>query len=217
MEEGGGGETSSKRGAFMVQEADAIPQSDLTVHFRLHDPDFAAEVGLPPSSARLMRGFGADAKEMYEQASTIVSDASSVFMLYLSRWSSLCTERDSRSWASLPGQEPVLFKDTIKANIACGKNEQVSEEEIIAVAEARPPIHFLPRTRVQLSGGQKERIAIARAILKDPKLLHLDEATSVLEAVLEHIVPDALDRVTVGRTTVVVAHWLSTITVVCGR
>ncbi|KAM0901678.1 hypothetical protein ACQ4PT_019834 [Festuca glaucescens] len=237
MEEGGGGETSSKRGAFMVQEADAIPQSDLTVHFRLHDPDFAAEVypegthlivllierpiicnvRARPNLVESTSGSSDLQMEMYEQASTIVSDASSVFMLYLSRWSSLCTERDSRSWASLPGQEPVLFKDTIKANIACGKNEQVSEEEIIAVAEARPPIHFLPRTRVQLSGGQKERIAIARAILKDPKLLHLDEATSVLEAVLEHIVPDALDRVTVGRTTVVVAHWLSTITVVCGR
>lgn len=122
----------------------------------------------------------------------------------------------------LVGQEPVLFNDTIRANITYGKSGEVTEEEVMAVAKAANAHEFisgLPQgydtvvgeKGIQLSGGQKQRVAIARAIIKDPKILLLDEATSALDAESERIVQDALDRVMVSRTTVVVAHRLSTI------
>lgn len=122
----------------------------------------------------------------------------------------------------LVSQEPVLFNDTIRANIAYGKHEETTEEEIAAAAKAANAHEFISsmpqgyNTSVgergtQLSGGQKQRIAIARAILKDPRILLLDEATSALDAESESVVQDALDRVMLGRTTVTVAHRLSTI------
>lgn len=122
----------------------------------------------------------------------------------------------------LVSQEPILFNETIRSNIAYGKKGDVTEEEIIAatkVANAHNFISGLPNgydtsvgeRGVQLSGGQKQRIAIARAILKDPKILLLDEATSALDTESERIVQEALDNVMVNRTTVVVAHRLTTI------
>jgi ATP-binding cassette, subfamily B (MDR/TAP), member 1 len=122
----------------------------------------------------------------------------------------------------LVSQEPVLFSDTMHANIAYGKQGEVTEEEIIAAAKAANAHDFissLPQgysstvgeRGTQLSGGQKQRVAIARAILKEPRILLLDEATSALDAEAERIVQDALDQVMISRTTVIVAHRLSTI------
>ncbi|KAL5996684.1 ATP-binding cassette sub- B member 9 [Asimina triloba] len=127
-----------------------------------------------------------------------------------------------RQQMGLVSQEPVLFNDTIRANITYGTEGDISEEEIIAVAKAANVHHLisgLPQgydtcvgeRGTQLSGGQKQRIAIARAILKNPKILLLDEATSALDVESEHIVQEALDKVMVNRTTIVVAHRLSTI------
>ncbi|XP_056175493.1 ABC transporter B family member 9-like [Syzygium oleosum] len=127
-----------------------------------------------------------------------------------------------RRQLGLVGQEPILFNETIRDNIAYGKQGGVTEDEIIAAAKASNAHNFissLPQgydtsvgeRGVQLSGGQKQRIAIARAILKNPKILLLDEATSALDAESERIVQEALDRVMVNRTTVVVAHRLTTI------
>lgn len=121
----------------------------------------------------------------------------------------------------LVGQEPVLFNESIRANIAYGR-EGAKENEIIAAAKAANAHSFiqgLPQgfdtsvgeRGVQFSGGQKQRIAIARAILKDPRILLLDEATSALDAESERLVQEALDRVMVDRTTVVVAHRLTAI------
>lgn len=122
----------------------------------------------------------------------------------------------------LVSQEPVLFNDTIRANIAYGKDGNATEVEIIAAAELANAHKFISALQngydtivgergTQLSGGQKQRVAIARAIVKSPKVLLLDEATSALDAESERVVQDALDRVMVNRTTIVVAHRLSTI------
>ncbi|KAF8408980.1 hypothetical protein HHK36_005050 [Tetracentron sinense] len=127
-----------------------------------------------------------------------------------------------RQQMGLVSQEPILFNETIRTNIAYGKHGEASEDEIIAATKAANAHSFISglphgyetsvgERGIQLSGGQKQRIAIARAIIKDPKILLLDEATSALDAESERVVQDALDRVMVNRTTVVVAHRLSTI------
>nr|KYP57754.1 ABC transporter B family member 4 [Cajanus cajan] len=127
-----------------------------------------------------------------------------------------------RQQMGLVSQEPVLFNDTIRANIAYGKGGDATEAEIIAAAVLANAHKFVSSLQqgydtlvgergIQLSGGQKQRVAIARAIVKSPKILLLDEATSALDAESERVVQDALDRVRVDRTTIVVAHRLSTI------
>ncbi|KAL7100874.1 hypothetical protein ACP275_08G021900 [Erythranthe tilingii] len=126
-----------------------------------------------------------------------------------------------RSQMGLVNQEPALFATTILENILYGKPDATMAEVEAAssAANAHSFITLLPNgystqvgeRGVQLSGGQKQRIAIARAMLKDPKILLLDEATSALDAGSESIVQEALDRLMIGRTTVVVAHRLSTI------
>ncbi|CAI9758623.1 unnamed protein product [Fraxinus pennsylvanica] len=130
--------------------------------------------------------------------------------------------RSLRKHIALVSQEPTLFADTIRRNITYGASEHIDEAEIIAVAKAANAHNFISGLKdgyntwcgdrgLQLSGGQKQRIAIARAILKNPAILLLDEATSALDSHSEKVVQDAIERVMVGRTSVVVAHRLSTI------
>ncbi|XP_068642203.1 putative multidrug resistance protein [Aristolochia californica] len=129
--------------------------------------------------------------------------------------------RSLRKHIALVGQEPTLFAGTIRENISYG-SEKVSEAEITDAAHAANAHEFVSCLKegydtwcgergVQLSGGQKQRIAIARAILKNPAILLLDEATSALDSQSEKLVQEALERVMVGRTSIVVAHRLSTI------
>ena len=118
-------------------------------------------------------------------------------------------------------QETLLFDDTARANIAYGR-EEVPDGKVISAAKAANAHEFITElpegydTRIGeggvfLSGGQRQRLAIARAILKDPPILILDEATSSLDSASERLVRDALDRLVQDRTTFVIAHRLSTI------
>ncbi|KAB0375665.1 hypothetical protein FD755_012308, partial [Muntiacus reevesi] len=128
-----------------------------------------------------------------------------------------------RSQIAIVSQEPVLFNCSIADNIAYGDNSRVvSMNEIREVAKAANIHSFIEglpekyNTHVglkgtQLSGGQKQRLAIARALLRKPKILLLDEATSALDNESEKVVQHALDKVSKGRTCVVVTHRLSTI------
>ena len=129
--------------------------------------------------------------------------------------------RSLREQIGVVMQEPVLFAESIAENIRYGKPGATDEEvrRAAALANAASFVETLPdgyetlvgERGVRLSGGQKQRVAIARAVLKDPRVLILDEATSALDAESEHLVQEALDRLMRGRTTIVIAHRLSTV------
>lgn len=118
-------------------------------------------------------------------------------------------------------QETVLFSGTIRDNILYGKLN-ATETEIMAAAKAANAYDFimglphkfdtiLGERGARLSGGQKQRLAIARVFIKNPKILILDEATSALDSESENLIQEALERLMVGRTTVIIAHRLSTV------
>ena len=129
--------------------------------------------------------------------------------------------RTYRSHISVVPQQPMLFSGTLRDNICYGKTD-VSDElllEAILDANLTEFIESLPdglnsivgEAGARLSGGQRQRIAIARALIRNPQFILFDEATSALDTISETLVQEALDRLTKGRTTFVVAHRLSTI------
>jgi subfamily B ATP-binding cassette protein MsbA len=131
------------------------------------------------------------------------------------------TKLSLRRQIGIVPQETALFSDTIRENIRYG-NLDATQAEIEAAAQAANAREFImnaPRgydtlvgeRGIKLSGGQRQRIAIARAILKNPRILILDEATSSLDSESEHLVQEALERLMHARTTFVIAHRLSTI------
>jgi ABC-type multidrug transport system fused ATPase/permease subunit len=126
-----------------------------------------------------------------------------------------------RSQMAIVPQDVFLFGGTIRENIAYGKPD-ATRDEIIAAAKQANAWEFIQRfpegldtivgeRGIQLSGGQRQRIAIARAVLKDPRILILDEATSALDSESEKLVQDALEKLMEGRTSIVIAHRLSTV------
>ncbi len=141
----------------------------------------------------------------------------------------LFDNRDSRNFpiTSLRAQMAIVMQDvflfggSIRENIAYGRPE-ASEKEIIDAAIQANAWDFIQsfpdkldtivgERGIQLSGGQRQRIAIARAVLKNPKILILDEATSSLDSESERLVQEALEKLMKGRTSVVIAHRLATV------
>ena len=127
-----------------------------------------------------------------------------------------------RALTGIVSQDTVLFNDTVRSNIMYGGSGRYTEEQIAAAASAANADAFirelpngydtvLGERGTRLSGGQRQRIAIARALLTDPPILILDEATSSLDAESERLVQEAIDRLLAGRTVFVIAHRLSTV------
>ena len=134
---------------------------------------------------------------------------------------SACTQQSLRSQVAYVPQEALLFHRSIRENISYGRPDATEEQIRLAAAQANA-LEFIDRlpsgmdTRVgergvKLSGGQRQRVAIARAILADCPILVLDEATSALDSESEALVQDALENLMRGRTSIVVAHRLSTV------
>ncbi|MDD3190533.1 MAG: ABC transporter ATP-binding protein [Candidatus Pacebacteria bacterium] len=130
--------------------------------------------------------------------------------------------KDLRGNIAIVPQDVSMFNDTVRSNLIYGRPDATEEEieNAIRAANVEDFVKNFPNGMeeevgergVQLSGGQKQRIAIARAILKDPKILILDEATSSLDSKSESLVQEAMQKLMKGRTTFVIAHRLSTIT-----
>jgi subfamily B ATP-binding cassette protein MsbA len=126
-----------------------------------------------------------------------------------------------RSLMSIVTQEPILFNDTIANNIKLGK-EDATQEEIITAAKVANAHNFIIQKEIgyetnigdrggKLSGGERQRLTIARALIKNPPILILDEATSSLDTESERLVQDAINNMMQNRTSIVIAHRLSTI------
>ena len=129
--------------------------------------------------------------------------------------------RSVREQISIVTQEPILFNDTIKNNIRLGKQD-ASEEEVADAARVANAYHFITTKEAafntnigdrgsKLSGGERQRLTIARAVIKNPPILILDEATSSLDTESERLVQDAINKMMQNRTSIVIAHRLSTI------
>ena len=131
------------------------------------------------------------------------------------------TQRSLRQQVGVVQQDVFLFADSILNNIRCGKPEATEEEVIRAaqLAEIYDDIQAMPdgletyvgERGTLLSGGQKQRISIARIFLKNPPVLILDEATSALDSVTEAKLQETFERLSEGRTTIIIAHRLSTV------
>jgi subfamily B ATP-binding cassette protein MsbA len=129
--------------------------------------------------------------------------------------------KDLRNLMGIVTQEPILFNDTIRANISLG-NEKASIDEIISAASIANAHLFIENKEEgyaslvgdrgsKLSGGERQRLTIARAVLKNPPILILDEATSSLDTESEKWVQDAINNLMKDRTSIIIAHRLSTI------
>ena len=183
----------------------------------LKDLSVVAEAG---KTTALVGASGAGKSTIFNLLTRLVDPQSGQITIGGAAVSDLAFE-DLRGMFSVVSQEALLFDETLRENILLGRTD-VSEERLKEVMDAAHVSDFLPKlangldTLVgprgsALSGGQRQRVVIARALLRDTPILLLDEATSALDAQSEKVVQQALDRLSGGRTTLVIAHRLSTV------
>lgn len=202
----------------------AIAFEDITFHYPAR-PDFAALNGvsfaIEPGETVALVGPSGAGKSTVLQLLLRFYDADSGRILLDGTPLDTMARADFRRALALVPQDPVIFAASARENIRFGRPE-ASDAEVEDAARAAAAHDFLSalpqgydtyvgERGVMLSGGQKQRIAIARAILRDAPVLLLDEATSALDAESERAVQDAVDRLSEGRTTLVVAHRLATV------
>ncbi|MCB1334233.1 MAG: ATP-binding cassette domain-containing protein [Roseivivax sp.] len=195
-------------------EAAVVRYGDLTV---LDGASFVAEAG---KTTALVGASGAGKSTVFNLLTRLVDPASGAAVIggVDTRAMRLA---DLRALFSVVSQEALLFDETVRENILLGRSD-VAEAELTRALDAAYVSDFLPRLPngldspagprgSALSGGQRQRVAIARALLRDAPILLLDEATSALDAQSERMVQEALDGLSRGRTTLVIAHRLSTV------
>lgn len=187
---------------------------ELTV---LHDVSFTADMGQKVAIV----GPSGSGKSTMAALMLQFYDPQSGTILFDGKPASEYSLTDIRNQVAIVPQDVLLFGGTIRENIAYGKLKS-SEEEIVAAAKRANAHQFITSfpegydtlvgdRGVKLSGGQRQRIAIARALLKDPSILILDEATSSLDSESERLVQEALEELMKDRTSIIIAHRLSTI------
>ena len=213
------------RGTTVLERArGAVRFEDVTLSYREASAPALSHVSLdirPGETVALVGASGSGKSSLIHLLARFYHPASGRITLDGHDIESLTLE-SLRRQLSLVSQSVVLFNDTVAANIAYGKLDRVGEADIVRAAEAAHAMEFvreLPQglatpigeNGAKLSGGQRQRIAIARAILKDAPVLLLDEATSALDTESERAVQAALEALMRGRTTIVIAHRLSTV------
>jgi len=207
---------TERRGANTGEEEgdarEATPQHEVISHLNLH---------IPPGKTIALVGPSGGGKTTLCHLIPRFYDITSGAILIDGRDLRHFTRDSLRQHIGIVAQEVFLFAGSIRENIAYG--DLRADEEAIRQAAQRARIHdfilsleygydtFIGERGVKLSGGQKQRLSIARAFLKDPSILILDEATSSLDNATEALIQEALDELAVGRTTIAVAHRLSTI------
>lgn len=209
-----------------------LPLSQVRGHMRLDDVEFAYSDGrevirgltldVPPGDTVAIVGATGAGKSTVIKLLLRYYDATGGCVTLDGYDLRALKQEDIRSAIGLVSQDVFLFHGTVRENIAYGTNGDVPDElikEAALIAEAHEFIAELPQgydTIVgergqKLSGGQRQRLSIARAVLKDPPILILDEATSSVDNETEAAIQRSLERIVVGRTTIVIAHRLSTV------
>jgi len=215
----------------IIEKPDAIPLPAVRGHVRFEHVNFAYEHQMPtligidfdikPGEMVALVGASGSGKSTLVSLIPRFYDVFSGRVLIDAHDVREVTFKSLRRQIGIVLQDSILFSTTLRENLLYGR-PKASDLELHAAADAANAIEFIKtlpngfdtvigERGIKLSGGQRQRIAIARAFLKDPRLLILDEATSSLDSESEHLIQEALARLMRGRTTIIIAHRLSTV------